>query len=169
MSQINLLEQEIVSAIRESESEIIDLISNLVSHPSLLGYEKSGQDFMQDQFLQLDLEVDRFEIDNDTLSKVKGYSPPVGEWKNHENVVGKFRSKKQTGKSLILNGHIDVVPVGAEELWSSPPFSPVVRNGRIYGRGSGDMKAGIAAYLMAFRAIKKLGYVPAADVILQSV
>ncbi len=76
MSQINSLEQEIVSAIRESESEIIDLISNLVSHPSLLGYEKSGQDFMQDQFLQLDLEVDRFEIDNDTLSKVKGYSPP---------------------------------------------------------------------------------------------
>ena len=95
MSQINSLEQEIISAIRESENEIIDLIRDLVSHPSLLGYEKSGQDFMEDQFLKLGLEVDRFEIDNDALCKVKGYSPPVGEWKNHENVVGKFRSKNR--------------------------------------------------------------------------
>jgi acetylornithine deacetylase len=70
---------------------------------------------------------------------------------------------------LIFNGHIDVVPVGALELWTSPPFEPRMENGRIYGRGAGDMKAGIAAYIVAFEALRKLGLQPAAPVYLQSV
>ena len=71
--------------------------------------------------------------------------------------------------SLILNGHIDVVPIGAEELWSNPPFDPIVRDDPLYGRGSGDMKAGIAAYVTAFRALNSIGLQPAAPVFMQSV
>jgi acetylornithine deacetylase len=84
-------------------------------------------------------------------------------------VVGIHRPGTGAGHSLILNGHIDVVPVGAEELWTSAPFEPEVREGRLYGRGSGDMKAGIAAYVVAFDAIRRLGLQPAAAVYLQSV
>jgi len=73
------------------------------------------------------------------------------------------------GKSLILNGHVDVVPTGPEDMWTTGPYKPFVKDGRLYGRGSGDMKAGVVAYYMAFKALQRLGYAPAADVYLQAV
>ena len=111
----------------------------------------------------------RFAVNDTELSHLPGFSPAVGQWQRHDNVVGTHRPNHSQGRSLILNGHIDVVPVGAEELWSTPPFEPVVRAGRLYGRGAGDMKAGIAAYITAFRVLQRLGYHPAAPVFLQAV
>ncbi len=54
---------------------------------------------------------------------------------------------------MILNGHIDVVPTGPADLWTGGPFKVRVENGRLYGRGSGDMKAGVVAYYMAFKVL----------------
>lgn len=73
------------------------------------------------------------------------------------------------GNSLIFNGHIDVVPTGAEVLWTDSPFSGKVDGDRLYGRGASDMKAGIVAYTMAFQALKSLGLEPASPVYFQSV
>lgn len=61
------------------------------------------------------------------------------------------------GKSLILCGHVDVVPVGDAAGWSWPPFCGEVRDGRLLGRGSQDMKAGMACCVGAIRAIRKAG------------
>jgi acetylornithine deacetylase len=113
--------------------------------------------------------VERFAVRDAVLRELPGYSPAVGHWDHHDNVVALHRPREALGRSLILNGHIDVVPVGAEALWSRPPFDPIVRDGRLYGRGSGDMKAGIAAYVTAFRALQAIGLQPAAPVIMQSV
>jgi acetylornithine deacetylase/succinyl-diaminopimelate desuccinylase family protein len=55
--------------------------------------------------------------------------------------------KGKGGKKLVLNGHIDVVPVG--ENWDTPPFIATEKNGRIYGRGTADMKGGVAAMIAA--------------------
>lgn len=52
-------------------------------------------------------------------------------------------------KTLVFAGHTDVVPTGPVEQWSSPPFSPTVRDGRLYGRGASDMKSSIAAFVVA--------------------
>ncbi|MBP2707737.1 M20/M25/M40 family metallo-hydrolase [Microbispora sp. RL4-1S] len=60
------------------------------------------------------------------------------------------------GRSLLLNGHLDVVPAGTPEAWASPPFLPVRRDGRLYGRGSGDMKCGFAMGLLAVRALDEV-------------
>ena len=52
-------------------------------------------------------------------------------------------------KSVVFAGHTDVVPTGPLEQWSSPPFTPTHRNGRLYGRGASDMKTSIAAFVVA--------------------
>jgi acetylornithine deacetylase len=163
------LEAEIISAVEAGEAELTSLLATLVSFPSLLGEEAAAQDFLEGLFQGMGLKTLRFAVNDTELSHLPGFSPAVGHWQRHDNVVGAHRPNQARGRSLILNGHIDVVPVGAEELWSTPPFEPVVRAGRLYGRGAGDMKAGIAAYIAAFRGLKRLGYHPAAPVFLQSV
>ena len=84
-------------------------------------------------------------------------------------VVGIHRPSTQAGKSLILQGHVDVVPVGPEDMWSTPPFDPVIKNGWMYGRGAGDMKAGVVSMLAALDALERIGMQPAAPVYVQSV
>jgi acetylornithine deacetylase len=73
------------------------------------------------------------------------------------------------GRSLILNGHIDVVPVGAERLWTRPPFEPWIDGDRLHGRGANDMKAGIVAYTMACRRCSAWAGSRRREVTLQSV
>lgn len=163
------LEHELLAACNDLQPRLHALLAALVRFPSVLGEEASAQDYMEGLFQGMGLAVDRFEVRDDELADMPGYAPPVGHWQRHDNVVGAFRPRNAAGRSLILNGHIDVVPVGSEDLWSAPPFEPVIRDGRLYGRGSGDMKAGIAAYVIAFEALRTLGLQPAAPVWLQSV
>ncbi|MGL6280010.1 MAG: ArgE/DapE family deacylase, partial [Gaiella sp.] len=85
------------------------------------------------------------------------------------NVVASWSAAGHGGRSLTLNGHIDVVPPAAEALWTSPPFTPVRDGEWLVGRGAGDMKGGLAAMLGAVRALRGLGLAPLADVQLQSV
>ena len=61
------------------------------------------------------------------------------------------------GRDLLLNGHIDVAPVGDEAAWTAPPWEPVLRDGRVYGRGAVDMKGGLCCALFAAKAIRDAG------------
>jgi succinyl-diaminopimelate desuccinylase len=63
-----------------------------------------------------------------------------------------FATRGQGGKHLLFAGHTDVVPPGDRAQWSSDPFDPVIRDGRIYGRGTADMKSGVAAFVTACAA-----------------
>ena len=75
---------------------------------------------------------------------------------NRANLVGNLEGSGG-GKSLILSGHVDVVPTPNPEKWTDPPFSGAVKDDRIFGRGSSDMKGGIAAMVKAVEAIRKCG------------
>jgi succinyl-diaminopimelate desuccinylase len=66
--------------------------------------------------------------------------------------------------TLIINGHLDVVPVAAA-AWTHDPFDPHVENGRLYGRGTADMKGGIAAAICALSVLARAGRAPACDVV----
>ena len=72
-------------------------------------------------------------------------------------MVGTYRPANNAGKSLILQGHCDVVPAGPLDMWETPPFSPVVKDGKMYGRGACDMKSGTIGALYALDAIKAAG------------
>jgi acetylornithine deacetylase len=72
------------------------------------------------------------------------------------NLYGWLRSnKKKSDNPLVLNGHLDVVPVGTVSGWRFPPFSAERAEGAIWGRGAADMKGPVAAGLMALRALKQ--------------
>jgi acetylornithine deacetylase len=73
------------------------------------------------------------------------------------------------GRSMILNGHIDVAEVRPDENWETSPFDAVVKGGRIYGRGTNDMKGALAACVTAVRAIRETGMNLRGDIILESV
>ncbi|MET3288924.1 UNVERIFIED_CONTAM: acetylornithine deacetylase [Brevibacillus sp. OAP136] len=78
------------------------------------------------------------------------------------NVIGIWRGTGG-GKSLLLNGHTDTVGVSNMQI---PPFVAEVREGRVYGRGSCDMKGSLAAMILAVDTLQRTGYQPAGDVIL---
>jgi acetylornithine deacetylase/succinyl-diaminopimelate desuccinylase family protein len=84
------------------------------------------------------------------------------------DLVGTLRGRGG-GRSLIVNGHIDVVPAGDPSHWSHPPFAAEIAEGKIWGRGAVDMKGGIAAMLMAVKAIQRCGIALAGDLFLESV
>ncbi len=84
-------------------------------------------------------------------------------------MVGTYRPNVRKGRSLIFNGHVDVVPTGLWERWTTPPFEPRIDGGWMYGRGAGDMKSGLAATLFAFDAVRAAGFAPAAPIHFQSV
>ena len=93
---------------------------------------------------------------------------PGLEYVDRPNVVGTWRGSGG-GRSLILNGHSDVVPAGPRDLWTYEPYGGVIADDRIYGRGASDQKGGIAAMIMAVQVLSDLGVTPRGDVIVESV
>jgi acetylornithine deacetylase len=73
------------------------------------------------------------------------------------------------GRSMHLSGHVDVVPAEREDRWTTGPWAGAIRDGRIYGRGAGDMKGGLAAYLIAAAAFLEVVGQPAGDLLFSSV
>ena len=75
---------------------------------------------------------------------------------NRPNLVGRLEGKGE-GHSLIFNGHIDVVPIGDRDKWNYDPWGSDIVGGRLYGRGTYDMKGGMAAFIAAAKAIREIG------------
>jgi acetylornithine deacetylase len=144
-------------------------LERLVRCPSTLGNEHSALDEMARAYRALGLTPRRIPTDPEALKDHPGFSPPIIPYAGRDNVVAIHRPREAKGRSLVLQGHVDVVPEGAADEWTTPPFEPAIRNGRMFGRGAGDMKAGIVSYLTAFRALREAGLQPAAEVQMHSV
>lgn len=152
---------EACDALRE---ETLDWLFRLIRCPSTLGNEASALNEMERLYRHIGLEPFRVPTDPAALASHPGFSPPLIGYAGRDNVAAIHRPKATRGRSLALQGHVDVVPEGAADLWTTPPFQPALRDGRIYGRGAGDMKAGIVSYAMAFQALRRAGLAPAAEV-----
>jgi acetylornithine deacetylase len=159
----------IMKAVDDGFDDQIALTADLVRFPSVRGAEHTAQDFVAAEMRKRGLGVDRWRVDVEKIRHLPGFSPVHVNYDNAFNVVGAQRVDNPKGRSLILNGHIDVVPTGPLDMWTTPPFEPKVENGWLCGRGAADMKAGIAGCLAALDALKRIGYRPAADLFVQSV
>ena len=163
------LTDQILRAVDAGFDAQIALTQDLVRLPSLRGQEHTAQDLMFDQLKSRGYAMDRWAIDVVDIADHPGFSPVKVDYANAINIVGTHRPRKEVGRSLILNGHMDVVPEGPHEMWSRHPYTPHVEGDWLYGRGAADMKAGLVANVAALDALRAIGMQPAARVHVQSV
>jgi len=163
------LRARIVDAVAAGFDSQIAFTRDLIRFPSRRGEEHAVQDFMFRALRSRGYAMERFAMDQAALERHPGggaFSPTHSQ---APIVVGIHRPRTETGRSLILQGHVDVVPEGPEQMWSHQPFDPVIEGDWLYGRGGNDMKAGLAAGVFALDALRQIGLQPAATVYLQSV
>ena len=110
------------------EHPSITLLNELIRRPSITPDDAGCQEILAERLTRLGFECEAM---------------PFGDVKNL------WARRGSSGPVLCFAGHTDVVPPGSEDEWQSDPFEPVVRDGNIFGRGSADMKSGLAAMIVA--------------------
>jgi len=162
--------ENVLERIDLSSDDIVQFTQELVRIPSEnkmpSGFEKECQEYVIDFLKGIGLEVDSF-----LPTDVKGltehpYYLAGRDYENRPNVVGVWKGTGG-GKSLIISGHIDTSP--KEPWFDNEPFGGQISDGRIYGRGTFDMKGGLAAGLMAVKFLKEAGIKLKGNVVLESV
>ncbi|MEI7055740.1 ArgE/DapE family deacylase [Nocardioides sp. CCNWLW239] len=161
--------QRILDAVDAAFDDQISFTQELVRHPSVRTNERSAQDLIFGALEQRGLEMDRWQLDTDELGEHPGAGYVEVSYDGVDNVVGTYRPASEDGRSLILNGHIDVVPEGPEDQWSRSPWDAAIIDGWLHGRGAGDMKSGLVANMFALDAVRAAGLTPKGRIHLQSV
>ena len=160
--------KKILETIDANRDKAIKFLQDMIKIPSVTGDEGKVQAFLSDYMTKLGLDVDMWESDWEALKKHPGYIPVDRGYEGRPNIVATWKGSGG-GRSLLLNGHTDVIPVGNGEGWSDNPWSAKVKDGRIYGRGSCDMKSGVASHIMAVEFLKAAGVKLKGDVLINVV
>jgi len=128
-----------------TEREVVDLTSELVRIPSVF---RPGEPEANERAVALAVEA---------WLRREGFSVELQEVApGRPNVIG-WLDGGRPGPTLCLEGHTDVVTEGDPAAWRFPPWSGVVESGRVHGRGSADMKGGLAAAMVAAAAVRRAG------------
>ena len=131
-----------------------DFLERLVRERSTVGQEQAAMDIFADEAERVGLTCQRLPFSNTPEpDRRAGVNQPAGQLS-----AGRYQVLATTPGdgplTLLLNGHMDVVPADAPEQWTRPPFAPHRRDGRMFGRGAADMKSGFAVGLLALRALR---------------
>lgn len=160
--------EQVLAAIDQAQDEITAYLQKLISFQSVTGQEGEIQAFAAEYMKKLGLEVDVFEPDVDRLRGYPGFLEPELPFTGRPNVVGVWKGSGE-GRSLLLNGHVDTVPLEPLSEWENGPLDGAIVDGKIVGRGASDMKSGVAAMTMAVQILKQMGVQLKGDVILEYV
>jgi acetylornithine deacetylase len=125
--------------------------------------EAALQEHLAARLRAVGAEVDVWEPDAQALQG-RPLVPPGLDFAGRPQLIAR-RAGAGGGRSLVFNGHIDVVSAEPRERWTSDPFAAEVRDGKLYGRGSCDMKGGVAAMVLAFETLASLGVELAGDLL----
>jgi acetylornithine deacetylase len=160
--------EQIRAAVLRLEPDLVSLVQRLVRIPSVTGDEGDVQVLVESEMRHMGLDVDVWEP---SAAELAPFADDVGEFeslKGRPNVVGTWAGSG-TGRSLILNSHIDTVEPGDPATWSSPAYDAATVGRSIVGRGALDMKGGLATNLLALRVLKALGFHPRGHIHIESV
>lgn len=152
---MNPTEERVLAAI--DQEGLLAALAELVAIPSLDGTpeENRAQEAAAAIMRRCGLDVQVWELDLPAL-----YAHPDCSWEVPREralgVVGALGADRG-GRSLIFNGHLDVVPAGDPANWTYPAWRATVADGRVYGRGSVDMKAGVCCAIFAAKALRDAG------------
>ena len=140
------------------EQGLIKALRDLVRIPSATGQEAVAQNWLAQQMRHFGLDVDLWDIDVAELQRHPQF-PGMEVDRSKDRAVGLVATWRReagaaSGRRLVFNGHIDVVPEGDRASWQHEPWGADLVDGRIYGRGACDMKGGLMAALFAIKAIK---------------
>jgi acetylornithine deacetylase len=149
------VETLVLRGVEQNWKREVGFLRNLVRQRSTLGNEADAQRVVAAELREMGLDVDWWQVNHAAIATLPGYSPVEWSYEGRPNVAATWRSPSNDGRSLILNGHIDVVPATPEHHWTYDPWDGQVADGRMYGRGAADMKAGIAAMVYAVRALRE--------------
>jgi len=171
-------EGKVLDLISENSDEITEFLRKLINFKTVappIGAKADDneyikhQNFVNETLKEMNFDTDIWEIDASKLESSPGTGVmPDRDLSKMPVVVGTFKSDGN-GRSLILNGHCDVVPLGVIENWTHDPFKGEIEDNKIFGRGACDMKAGITAMLHAVKFIQKAGIKLDGDLIVQVV
>jgi len=160
------IEKKVIQRIDQRQKEVVAFLKELVSIPSVTGEELRIQKFIAKKLKGMGLKVDIWEPDLKMLKKHPAYLPSEQGYKDRPNVVGIYKGIGR-GRSLLFNGHVDVIPPGPLESWELLPWGGQIQKNRLYGRGASDMKSGLAAMTMAVDVLLRLNVKLKGDVILE--
>ncbi len=162
---LSSVESKIVASIAERRDALVHLLEELIRFKTITPPLREAQadfdrqphgryqDFLREKLRGLGFEIDTWEVAPADLQDGLGFGIIRDRDLSGMPVVVGKRQGIGGGKSLILNGHYDVVDPGDYASWSSDPFVPVAGDGKLYGRGACDMKGGIAAMIAAVEVI----------------
>lgn len=140
-------------------SELVAIDTHDLGHGIDGGLEKQGQDYMAELSRKMGAEVTLDSMKEEDIEKCFSLYQEGNlghQQTDRYNVYAQFNGEKP-GKTLMFNGHIDVMPADEVEEWTTPPFSPTIREGKLYGRGTADMKGGLMAATMAVKLLQDAG------------
>jgi acetylornithine deacetylase len=145
---------------------MINFDSSTIQH-GFSGQEQAIQEWLAERLRDWGYKTHLFEPDNAKMEPYPDFSRGH-DYTGRPNLVATLKGAGD-GRSLILNGHVDTMPPGDKQKWSYDPWSGQIDAGKMYGLGACDMKAGVAAMILAVRFLQEAGLKPRGDIMIQSV
>ncbi|MFH1090011.1 MAG: ArgE/DapE family deacylase [Pseudomonadota bacterium] len=148
--------------------DMVSTLQDFIRIPSVTGEEGPAQEFIKKLYEDLGLEVHSLVADRTKVESHYAYCRSGHPFEGRPNIIG--LQKGDPGKqSIILNGHVDVVPAEPLDQWKHGPWAAEIEGDKMYGRGVADMKGGLINNLFALKSLNQAGLGPMGSIMLQSV
>ncbi len=154
--EITSQEEKILKSCDQLFDQVLDFTEAMVGQYSVLNQEQGVLNVVEERLKALQLPVERVGMKHSALCSHSLYVPVPWDHENKYNLVSQINPGAK-GKTLVLNGHLDVVSAEPSDMWSRPPNEPWRQDGWLYGRGAGDMQSGVAAMIYAVKAVQNSG------------